>query len=95
MEESSIVSPIKEKCILRKHSTKVDPEEKLTELQSYECWQTLLEAAQVRNYEPILELCKTLKDNEFPRIVYHRKCRSLFTMKKDLASLKQKGYHAF
>lgn len=91
MANINFVSPEKEKCILHKHSIKIDKSEKLVELQNYESWLTLLEAAKVRNYAPVLELCTTLSGNEFPNIAYHRKCRSLFTMKKDLDSLKRKA----
>ena len=45
----------------------------------------------MRNYEPLLDLSTKLGDYEFPNIFYHRKCRSIFTMKKALDSLKRKA----
>lgn len=85
-----IVSPTKEECILHKPSTKVDIKEKLIQLQTQESWATLVAAAEIRNYSPILNLLPTLSIGEIPDVKYHRKCRSLFTMKKDLDSLKRK-----
>ena len=53
-------------------------------------WLALLEAAKVRNYQAVLDVAKTVDENHIPNIAYHRKCRSLFTMKRDLESIKQK-----
>ncbi len=56
----------------------------------HESWQTLHEAAKIRSYTPITELDKQLGDKEIPRIPYHRKCRSVFTMKRDLETMKKR-----
>ena len=50
-------------------------------------WQTLLRAAQIRKYKPVLELAKDLSDEEIPDIQYHRRCRSIFTMKNTLDAM--------
>lgn len=55
--------------------------------QNYESWVTLLEVAGARNHSPSLDIAKQLEDNEISKIFHHRKCRSLFTMKKDLDCL--------
>ena len=56
----------------------------LTALHDIQSWKSLLKAAEIRQYKPILDLVETLKDEEIPDICYHRKCRSIFTMKTDL-----------
>ena len=56
-------------------------------LVTYESWQMLHEAAKIRIYTPIMELDKQLGDKEIPRIHYHRKCRRVFTMKRDLETM--------
>ena len=37
-----------------------------------------------------MDIAKTVDENHIPSIAYHRKCRSLFTMKRDLESIKRK-----
>ena len=44
----------------------------------------LLQAAQIQQYQPSLDLVHKLRDDYIPEIYYHRKCRGIFTMKKDL-----------
>ena len=56
-----------------------------------ESWKTLLRAAEIRNHQEILELSKSLSEGEVPFIHYHRKCRSIFTMKKLLDKLSQQS----
>ena len=56
-----------------------------------ESWKTLLRAAEIRNHQEILELSKSLSEGEVPFIYYHRKCRSIFTMKKLLDKLSQQS----
>ena len=50
-------------------------------------WKSLLKAASIRNHRPLLDLAENAKEGEIPHVSYHRKFRSLFTMKKDLESL--------
>ena len=61
----------------------------LVSLKDLESWKTLLNAAVIRNCEGILSISKTLNEGEIPRISYHRKCRSIFTLKRDLKKLSQ------
>jgi hypothetical protein len=77
-----------DQCII--HQTVSDEDEHLVSPQSYNSWLTLLEAAKVRNHAPVLDIAKELADQEVPKIFYHRKCRSLFTVKRDLETLKRK-----
>ena len=58
-------------------------------LKDLESWKTLLNAATIRNHEPILEIAKTLEEGELPRVFYHRQCRSIFTLKRNLDKLAQ------
>ena len=67
-------------CII--HCT--DENGELTAPHDIQSWKSLLNAAEIRQYKPILDLVETLKEKEIPDIRYHRKCRSIFTMKKDL-----------
>ncbi|CAH3148276.1 unnamed protein product, partial [Porites evermanni] len=61
----------------------------LVSLKDLESWKTLLNAAVIRNHEGILSIAKTLMEGEIPQISYHRKCRSIFTLKRDLKKLSQ------
>ena len=55
--------------------------------QTHESWQTLLKAAEIRDYAPITDAAKQVEENEIPKVHYHRKCQSVFTMKRDLHTL--------
>lgn len=61
----------------------------LATLKDYESWQTLLNAAVIRKHERVLSIAESLKEGELPKISYHRKCRSIFTLKRDLQKLSQ------
>ena len=61
----------------------------LVSLKDLESWKMLLNAAVIRNREGILSIAKTLKVREIPQISYHRKCRSIFTLRRDLKKLSQ------
>ena len=50
-------------------------------------WQTLLKAAEIRKYNLITDAAKNLRDKKVPKLYYHRKCRSIFTMKRDLETI--------
>ena len=78
-----------EVCIIHHETSKED--DGIFGLKDYESWKTLLDAAKVRNYGPITDVAKDLGEEEVPRIHYHRKCRSLFTMKRELETLKRKA----
>ena len=81
----------KDQCIIHFKTVSNKDDDHLVSPQSYDSWLTLLEAARVRGHAPILEIAKRLEENEVPRILYHRKCRGLFTMKRDLETLKRKA----
>ena len=63
---------------------------KLVKLQDERSWSTLVNAAVIRCYEPILSL-KEQHGESIPDISYHRSCRSLFTMKRDLLKVQQQS----
>lgn len=58
-------------------------------------WQTLLKAADIRNYKPVLAGAKTVEEGAIPSsVVYHRKCRNLSTMmpeREKLSCAKHEG----
>ena len=87
-EESSAVKRFsKKKCII--HCT--NDSSNLVNPKDEESWKTLLRAAQIQNHQEIVELSKSLSEGEVPLIYYHRKCRSIFTMKKLLDKLSQQS----
>ena len=78
----------KEQCIIHQ-TVSTEDDDHLVSLQKYNSWLTLLEAAKVRNHSAILDVAKQVKEGEIPKIFYHRKCRSIFTMKRDLETIKR------
>ncbi len=50
-------------------------------------WNTLLRAAKIRGYSPILDLAKDLPEGSIPSVLYHRKCLSIFIVKMLLDSI--------
>ncbi|KAG0716309.1 hypothetical protein GWK47_009996 [Chionoecetes opilio] len=68
-----------------------DDSDALVSPQDLDSWNTLLRAAEIRQHDPVLEAAKGLEEGGIPHIHYHRKCRSLFTMKKSLDSILAKG----
>ena len=79
----------KRQCII--HYAACDKEEEhLVSPKDTSSWLALLEAAKVRNHQAVLDVAKTVDENHIPNIAYHRKCRSLLTMKRDLESIKRK-----
>ena len=71
-------------CVI--HSPVESPTAPLVELRA-----TLLQAAQIREYQPLLDIAHSLNPNEIPKIKYHARCRKIFTMKKSLETIKQKS----
>ena len=67
-----------------------DDESLLISPKDLDSWKSLLKAATVRNHRALLNLAENVKEGEIPHVSYHRKCRSLFTMKRDLESISQK-----
>ena len=81
----------KEQCIIcQQKSQSSERDDRLVSPQTYESWHTLLEAAKVRSHEPIISIAEDLVENELPNVYYHRKCRSIFTMKRDLKTVRMK-----
>lgn len=76
-------------CIIHREGLKID-DDHLISPQSFDSWATLLEAAEIRKHETLLKIARNNREGEVPEIFYHRKCRSAFTIKRDLESLKRK-----
>lgn len=66
---------------------KAEKDDHLTSPQTYASWQTLLDAAKIRSHDPIVDIAKTQVEKEVPKIYYHRKCRSIFTIKRNLETI--------
>lgn len=79
-----------DKCILCAQKSKEDDSPLLCP-KNHESWLTLLDAARVRQHSAILDIAEQLGDKEVPKLSYHRRCRSIFTMKRDLGTLKRKA----
>ncbi len=84
----------KEQCIIHQTITTED-DDHLVSPQKYNSWLTLLEAAKVRNYRPVLNVAEQVGEGEVPKIFYHRKCRSIFSMKRDLETIKRQREASF
>ncbi len=65
-------------CII--HTGSENLEDDLIKPKDKESWQTLYNAAKIRDFKPVLDL--VISEDEIPEIYYHRKCRSVFTLKK-------------
>ncbi|KAI4805883.1 hypothetical protein KUCAC02_010478 [Chaenocephalus aceratus] len=72
-------------CLI--HCTSQDEDSTLVSSKYIGSWKTLLRAAEIRQHAPILDIAKDLPDDVIPPVTYHRKCRSIFTMKKDLDAI--------
>lgn len=72
-------------CIIHCTDDKTD----LISVRDLQSWNTLLQAAEIRQHEPILKLVKDLPDDKLPDFSYHRKCRSAFTHKKELKRISE------
>ena len=58
-------------------------------IKSLSTWNSILEAARLRNYERILIISKNVIEGTFPTIQYHKACKTRFTLKRDVGTLKQ------
>ena len=83
--------PVNHTCILHSKTAATDSADHLIRPQSYESWLTLFEAAKIRNFTPVLDVAQNLEEQELPSIFYHRNCRSIFTLKRDLETIKRKN----
>ena len=61
----------------------------LLTLESMESWKTFLHAAHICSHQRILEVSKEHDGKGVPFVQYHRNCRSVFTMKKDLEKIQK------
>ena len=75
----------KECCIIC--TLKAEKDNHLVSPQTCESWQTLIEAAKIRCHDPIIDIAKYQVEKKVPKMYYHRKCRSTFTLKKDLETI--------
>ena len=66
-----------------------DDESLLISLKDLDSWKTLLTAAAIRNHRPLLDLAEHAKEGEIPSVSYHRKYRSLLTMKRKFEKIAQ------
>lgn len=76
-------------CII--HYQDEDQASTLVSPKDISSWETLLHAAQVRDHKCLLSLDQTTLDGVVPVIYYHRRCRSRFTMKRDLDLIRKKA----
>ena len=100
MAQKEEMSRLKKKKIDRKRSRSSceciihcnDDDRELVRPKDEESWSTLVGAAAARKHKPLLDIAETLNGGEIPGIYYHRKCRSVFTMKTLLKTIsKQQG----
>ena len=83
-----------ESCFI--HCT--DSNEDLTKLPSLESWEKLLNAAQIRQDENVLQLASSSsgdEDSTYPEIYYHLKCRNAYTHWKTLETLSKVSIKLF
>ena len=59
-----------------------DDTSELVSPRDVDSWKTLVRAAEIRNHADLMGLARTTPEGEVPRVWYHRKCRSIFTLKK-------------
>ena len=81
-----------DKCIIQFEQV---TEEHLVELKDRASWETLLNAAKIRKFKVVIEIDKNLGESDIPAAKYHRKCRSLFTLKRDLQKLNSENDKIF
>ena len=60
-------------------------------LVSSESWNVILRAAEIRNHKAVLDVSKEIDSSTILDIKYHRRYRSIFTLKKELDSLSCKA----
>ena len=76
-------------CVIHHESVKDD--DNLISPRDFNSWTTILNAATLRQYTTIADIVSSLNEHEVPDIAYHRDCRSLFTMKRDLEALSRES----
>jgi len=91
MENSITLEVSKDVCIILELSLDIKSEDSLISLQTLNSWNTLLNAAKIRNHASILDLAGYMTSKEIPRVYYHRKCMIVFALKRDLVALRRKA----
>ena len=81
-----------DKCIIHFEQR---TEERLVEFNDRALWETLLQAAKIRKFEAVIETGQNLRESDIQSVKYHRKCRSVFTLKRDLQKLNSKNDKTF
>ena len=81
-----------DKCII--HFEQVTKEH-LVELKDRASWETLLNAAKIRKFKAVIEIGENLGESDTQAVKYDRKCRSLFTLKRDLQKLNSENDKTF
>ena len=76
------------KCII--HFEQVTKEH-LVELKDQASSETLLNAAKIRTFGAVIEIGQNLGESDIPVVKYHQKCRSMFSLKRDLQKLNSKN----
>lgn len=61
----------------------------LVSIQDLDSWKCLLRAAEIRQHPPVWGIARGLDEDQIPQIKCHRKCRSIFTMKKLFDSIRK------
>ena len=69
----------------------VDPGSNLVSPRDLDSWSPLPRAARLRQHTPLLDIAAALSEGEVPIVFYHRKCRQIFTMKRDIEELECKS----
>ena len=64
---------------------------KVVSLISFESWKTLMVTAKKRGRK-FLEAASKLEESEVPMLLYHKTCRSMFTLRHDLEKLQADAY---
>jgi hypothetical protein len=90
MERKSKFQPITN-CIIHASSVVHMENDNVIAIKNIESWKSLLQAAIIRKYDPILEAAETVTDDTIPDVSNHRECRCMFTMKRDLDALKREA----
>ena len=70
------------------HHEVVDKNEKLQSLSCVSAWKAITEAAKVRKNQNVISLAETVEEGTFPSIKFHKSCRAMFTMKRDLDKIR-------
>ena len=76
-----------ENCCL--HYSSIKDDNQVVHIKSLSTWNSILEAARLTNYERMLIISKNVIEGTFPTIPCHKACKTRFTLKRDVDTLKQ------